>query len=62
LLTESPYDLIKVKNFGRKCLREIIRALEEKNLALNMQKFKEQREERNSKDNTQRGNLYGFKS
>ena len=60
LLTESPYDLIKVKNFGRKCLREVMNALEEKHLVLNMQKFKEQREERNSKENTQRGNLYGL--
>jgi len=62
LLTESPYDLIQVPNFGRKCLREVMNALEEKNLALNMQKFNEQKELRNSKDNTQRGNLYGFKS
>jgi len=62
LLTESPYDLIQVPNFGRKCLREVMNALEEKNLTLNMQKFTEQKELRNSKDNTQRGNLYGFKS
>ena len=62
LLTESPYDLIQVPNFGRKCLREVMTALEEKNLTLNMQKFNEQKEERNSKNNTQRGNLYGFKS
>jgi|TARA_Y100001947_G_scaffold79836_1_gene67571 hypothetical protein len=62
LLTQSPYDLIQVPNFGRKCLREVMTALEEKNLALNMQKFNEQKEERNSKNNTQRGNLYGFKS
>jgi len=62
LLTESPYDLIKVKNFGRKCLREVMNALEEKNLVLNMQKFAEQKEERNSRNNTQRGNLWGFKT
>ena len=62
LLTQSPYDLIQVPNFGRKCLREVMTALEEKNLTLNMQKFNEQKEERNSKNNTQRGNLYGFKS
>ena len=62
LLTQSPYDLIQVPNFGRKCLREVMTALEEKNLALNMQKFNTQKEERNSKNNTQRGNLYGFKS
>jgi len=62
LLTESPYDLIKVPNFGRKCLREVMNALEEKNLVLNMQKFAEQKEERNSRNNTQRGNLWGFKT
>ena len=62
LLTKSPYDLIKVKNFGRKCLREVMNALEEKNLLLNMQKFAEQKEERNSRENTQRGNLWGFKT
>jgi len=61
LLTESPYDLIQVRNFGRKCLREIMKALEEKNLTLNMQKFQAQRKERSAKDNTQRGNLYGLK-
>jgi len=47
LLTESPYDLMRVKNFGRKCLREIIIALEEKSLVLNMQKFEDQKKERN---------------
>ena len=62
LLTESPYDLIQVPNFGRKCLREVMNSLEERNLVLNMQKFTEQKELRNSKENTQRGNLYGFKS
>tara|TARA_B100000809_G_C15068126_1_gene504952 strand:+ start:244 stop:1488 length:1245 start_codon:yes stop_codon:yes gene_type:complete len=61
LLTESPYDLIHIKNFGRKSLRETMRALEDKNLVLNMQKFNAQKDERNSKENTQRGNLYGIK-
>jgi len=46
LLTESPYDLMRVKNFGRKCLREIIIALEEKSLVLNMQKFEDQKKKR----------------
>ena len=62
LLTESPYDLIRIKNFGRKSLRETMRSLENKNLVLNMQKFNAQKEERNSKENTQRGNLYGIKT
>jgi len=60
LLTQSPYDLIQIKNFGRKSLRETIRALEDKSLVLNMQKFNTQKDERNSKENTQRGNLYGL--
>ena len=62
LLTQSPYDLIQIKNFGRKSLRETIKALEDKSLVLNMQKFNAQKDERNSKENTQRGNLYGIKS
>ena len=62
LLTQSPYDLIQIKNFGRKSLRAVINALEDKSLVLNMQKFNAQKDERNSKENTQRGNLYGIKS
>ena len=61
IITQSPHDLIQIRNFGRKCLREVMKALEEKNLTLNMQKFKEQRTERYAKENTQRGNLYGIK-
>ena len=61
IITQSPHDLIQIRNFGRKCLREVMKALEEKNLTLNMQKFKEQRKERYAKENTQRGNLYGIK-
>ena len=46
LIAQSPTDLIKIHNFGRKCLREVMKALEEKSLTLNMKKFKEQQKVR----------------
>ena len=46
IITQSPHDLIQIRNFGRKCLREVMKALEEKSLTLNMKKFKEQQKAR----------------
>ena len=44
LITYSPTDLIKIKSFGRKCLREVIDELKKKSLTLNLKKEKADRE------------------
>ncbi len=49
LTNYSPTDLIKIRNFGRKCLREVIEALKAKHLTLNLEKDKEQREAKRNK-------------
>ena len=46
LIKYSPSDLIKIKNFGRKCLREVIEALRAKNLTLDMRQEAAQRKAR----------------
>ena len=46
LIKHSPSDLIKIKNFGRKCLHEVIEALRAKNLTLDMRQEAAQRKAR----------------
>lgn len=46
LIKYSPSDLIKIKNFGRKCLREVIEALRAKDLTLDMRQEAAQRKAR----------------
>lgn len=49
LITYSPTDLIKIKSFGRKCLREVIDELKKRGHALNMEKEKADRELRKAR-------------
>jgi len=49
LLTYSPTDLIKIKSFGRKCLREVIDELKKRGHTLNMEKEKADRERRKAR-------------
>tara|TARA_R100001530_G_scaffold10121_1_gene10057 strand:- start:1728 stop:2654 length:927 start_codon:yes stop_codon:yes gene_type:complete len=49
LLTYSPTDLIKIKSFGRKCLREVIDELKKRGHTLNMEKEKADRELRKAR-------------
>ena len=49
LITYSPTDLIKIKSFGRKCLREVIDELKKRGHTLNMEKEKADRELRKAR-------------
>ena len=49
LIQKAPSDLLKIKNFGRKCLKEVKQILESHKLSLNMEKEEQLRQSKKDK-------------